>query len=522
MLSSTITDGLTLDGTATLGSATSYSYATLSFSGSQTLGGTGDVVFGDGGSQISVSDNATLTIGPGITIHGQAGTIGSSFNSETVVNQGKIGADVTGGILTVGATTLRNQGTVGSSNGGSLIVSGLADNAGTISVGVGSEATFNGGLDQESPGTVAVNVGGVASGLYGSLSVSGGATFAGTLDVSLVSGYSPQVNDSIPIITFDTGTGQFATVNVSNLPAGIAANVVYGSSSVTLLFGNALKANAAVSVSPGMQPKLLPSELAPVVAEAIDGWVAAGVDPAELAQLRQLQFQIVDLPDAELGMQDGNTVWIDQDAAGHGWYLETTLGSDREFFRSTAGGELQALAGSPAYGRMDLLTVVEHEMGHVLGLAENGNPEGIMGETLEAGIRRLPILPSAGQSSVSRSSQINAGAAQTTTLTTGLGQTSLPAKEDLRATPVLAEAVDHLLQTGELSSRFPVTILDHGKPVPAGVKTVSLRRSARVASTPVSVLTGRSPRFTIAGARKSRLTTDSIARLSFTGKLAGE
>jgi len=242
-----------------------------------------------------------------------------------------------------------------------------------------SQLTFDAGFDQESTGTAVVDVGGTSSGQYGILAVSGGATFAGTLNVSLVNGYSPQVNDSIPIITFDTSTGQFDTVNVSNVPPGIAANLVYDATDVTLLFGNALKADVAAAASPGYPSELSPPELAPVVAEAIDRWAAAGVDPAELAQLGQLDFQISNLPDADLGMQVGNTVWIDQDAAGHGRFVNAGLGSDRAFFRPVTAEELQSPAGSAAFGEMDLLTVVEHEMGHVLGLAEDGDPAGNMG-----------------------------------------------------------------------------------------------------------------------------------------------
>ena len=51
------------------------------------------------------------------------------------------------------------------------------------------------------------------------------------------------------------------------------------------------------------------------------------------------------------------------------------------------------MVGSPAFGRMDLLTVVEHELGHVLGLGDldpQAVPHELLTTTLAAGVRRLP------------------------------------------------------------------------------------------------------------------------------------
>src|SRR5262249_22446976 len=75
---------------------------------------------------------------------------------------------------------------------------------------------------------------------------------------------------------------------------------------------------------------------------------------------------VADLPDNQLGLEDDGEIWIDQNAAGWGW----TLG------------------GSPAQGRMDLATVVTHEIGHALGFGHSDL--GVMEAALTPGARLVP------------------------------------------------------------------------------------------------------------------------------------
>jgi hypothetical protein len=85
----TVKNGLVLNETLTLGG----NYSNLSFSGTQSLTGNGEVVFGGTGDSHSVqsrgdggSNPATLTIGPGITIHGtRGGTIHGYYGNDTLV-----------------------------------------------------------------------------------------------------------------------------------------------------------------------------------------------------------------------------------------------------------------------------------------------------------------------------------------------------------------------------------------------------------------------------------------------------
>ena len=74
---------------------------------------------------------------------------------------------------------------------------------------------------------------------------------------------------------------------------------------------------------------------------------------------------------------------------------DATPGSDSAFAIGAAGGPLAAVPGGAAAGRMDLLTVVLHEMGHLAGLPDvggGGEDGGLMTETLAPGVRRTEAL----------------------------------------------------------------------------------------------------------------------------------
>ena len=89
------------------------------------------------------------------------------------------------------------------------------------------------------------------------------------------------------------------------------------------------------------------------------------------------------------------------DAAGHGWFVDATPDEDSEFTVHSGDGELVANPSSLAYGDMDLLTTVMHELGHVFGF-EDLNPEtdpyDLMGATLDTGERHIPSNNGSGQS----------------------------------------------------------------------------------------------------------------------------
>jgi hypothetical protein len=134
-------------------------------------------------------------------------------------------------------------------------------------------------------------------------------------------------------------------------------------------------------------------QLQPIVQAAIARWAATPTLQGDDHLLRQVTVAVADLPGLMVGETVGDSIVLDPTAAGYGWFVDVTPFDDTEFSATNAAGLLEASAASPAAGRMDLLTVVMHELGHLLGrddINAEVNASDLMDATLPAGMRRLP------------------------------------------------------------------------------------------------------------------------------------
>ena len=158
--------------------------------------------------------------------------------------------------------------------------------------------------------------------------------------------------------------------------------------SITITAAAALTVESSL-VKPQVVSALTADELAPIVTEA-ESRLAALLGNQVSTVLAGVSFEIDDLTGGLLAETTGNTVRIDQYAAGYGWFVDPTPADDSEFTASAGSQTLTAPNGSPAYDRADLLTAVMHEMGHELGLADD-NLGDLMSATLPLGVRRTFI-----------------------------------------------------------------------------------------------------------------------------------
>lgn len=89
---------------------------------------------------------------------------------------------------------------------------------------------------------------------------------------------------------------------------------------------------------------LTTADLQTAVALATAAWLRTGLTDVEAERLAAVTVQIADLGGA-LGLAGSRSILIDDDAAGFGWSLDNDISADQ----------------------YDLLTVVAHELGHILG-----------------------------------------------------------------------------------------------------------------------------------------------------------
>jgi hypothetical protein len=229
--------------------------------------------------------------------------------------------------------------------------------------------------------------------------------------------------------SFDGNGGQLVFVNVTagaiaqlvdNAPASGTATAELQSHNTGNSFANGVTLIAGpistppLNAAPGGVQALVPTpgetnlsqaELNSVVAAAIAQWAAAGASPSQLAAMLAVSFTVADLAGDRIGEQSSpKHITIDTDAAGHGWFVDSTPNDNSEFTHAAnaAGTDLYTDPSNAAAGHMDLLTAVTHELGHVIGLDDStsGDVHDLMYIDLVDGERRVPDATDVAQANV--------------------------------------------------------------------------------------------------------------------------
>lgn len=137
-------------------------------------------------------------------------------------------------------------------------------------------------------------------------------------------------------------------------------------------------------------PQTLTSETAEPVLDAARQQLAEGADDATVDTLNDVSIEIVELPDNQLAKADTttNTIYLDVNAAGWGWFVDTTPFLNEEFNATDDPRIFSASLLGSAAGHIDLFTVLLHELNHLLG-HEHGSDSGLMDPVLALGERKL-------------------------------------------------------------------------------------------------------------------------------------
>ncbi|MEA2023541.1 MAG: Calx-beta domain-containing protein, partial [Actinomycetota bacterium] len=192
--------------------------------------------------------------------------------------------------------------------------------------------------------TVTVELSGPASGAVTvDYATSGGTATAGS-DYEATSGtlyFSPgqtTATFTIRILSEKTPESDETIGIVLSNPTG-PATLLDGAGVITIVDDDSAVMAADAAPAGFSAEPLEEAAIAPSAADAVELWAAEGFDVSRLAGVR---FVITDLAGLKLAETAGATVYVDVDAAGWGW--------------SVNGGSI------------DLVAVLQHELGHVLGL----------------------------------------------------------------------------------------------------------------------------------------------------------
>ncbi len=221
------------------------------------------------------------------------------------------------------------------------------------------------------------------------------STFGGGVTVGTTQGPD---GDGIEDIIVGAGPGGGPAVKIISVASGTPVELASFFAFAPTFSGGVFVSGAAVGADGGSllfgggeiagdASPLSQDQLDSLVGAALARLEAAGASSAQIESLSTLDIRVGNLADGVLGRSLPGSIVIDSDASGAGWFIDASPADDVEFDADLNATEAAAL------GRVDLLTVLLHELGHQLGggdLDILSNPENLMAESLTTGKRRLP------------------------------------------------------------------------------------------------------------------------------------
>jgi len=212
----------------------------IDLSGAQSITGGGSGPNGGGPLEFSTETGGTIDCSTLNTVTGTGTGAGVRFDvagnlalntGTTTVTDTSVETD-TGGVVTVGTLTLSTN----SSLSGNGTVQGDVLNQSMILPGLSAGGlTIDGAYTQSGSGALEIEIGGtVAVDDFDQLVITGAASLAGTLGVTLIDGFNPTAGEQFKAITWGSSTGTFDTLDGLDAGAGITLDPNYNSLDFTL------------------------------------------------------------------------------------------------------------------------------------------------------------------------------------------------------------------------------------------------------------------------------------------------
>jgi hypothetical protein len=133
---------------------------------------------------------------------------------------------------------------------------------------------------------------------------------------------------------------------------------------------------------------LTEAAVAPLLSQAVKAYSALPLSAQQRVLLGRVAVHVEDLAGSRLGQVLGIIIMLDENVAGYGWFIDLMPWDDAEFELPHSDSRLpHSDFRTPT--SMDLLTVVMHELGHVLNYGHD--QRGVMQETLPLGTRRASV-----------------------------------------------------------------------------------------------------------------------------------